>query len=41
MTPEEHGRHLASLEPPITDEMARQAARIFVSAMRLAAQDAA
>lgn len=27
----EYGRHLASLEPPITDEQALETARIFLS----------
>jgi hypothetical protein len=31
MTPAEYGRHLASLEPPITDEQARETARILLS----------
>lgn len=31
MTPAEWGRHLASLEPPITDEQAEAAARILAS----------
>lgn len=31
MSPEEYGRHLASLTPPITDEQADAAARILAS----------
>ena len=31
MTPQEYGRHLASLWPPITDEQAEAAARILAS----------
>lgn len=37
MTPTEHGRHLASLEPPITDEQAEAAARILATVEDVAA----
>jgi hypothetical protein len=38
MTPEEYGRHLASLEPPISDQQAEAAARILFSVDREASQ---
>ena len=31
MTPAEYGRHLASLQPPISDEQAREFARILLA----------
>lgn len=37
MTPAEYGRHLASLEPPITDDQAERAARILASVEDVAA----
>jgi hypothetical protein len=37
MTPAEYGRHLASLEPPITDEQAEAAARILLTVEQVAA----
>ena len=37
MTPAEHGEHLASLEPPITDEQAEAAARILYATEAVAA----
>lgn len=36
-TPAEYGRHLASLEPPISDEQAMEFARIFLSTEERAA----
>lgn len=37
LTPQEYGRHLASLEPPITDEQAERAARILATVEQVAA----
>lgn len=37
MSPQEYGRHLASLEPPITDEQALEFARILLTDSRAAA----
>jgi hypothetical protein len=37
MTPTEYGRHLASLEPPITDDQAEAAARILLTVEQVAA----
>lgn len=37
MTPAEYGEHLASLEPPLTDEQIEAAARIFASIEPVAA----
>lgn len=37
MTPSEYGEHLASLEPPITDEQAEAAARILATVEAVAA----
>ena len=37
MTPAEYGRHLASLEPPISDEQAEAAARILAASSEQAA----
>lgn len=37
MSPAEYGRHLASLEPPITDEQALEFARILLTDGRAAA----
>lgn len=37
LTPAQYGAHLASLEPPITDDQAEAAARIFVTAEAVAA----
>ena len=37
MSPSEYGEHLAALEPPITDEQAEAAARIFYTAEQVAA----
>jgi hypothetical protein len=34
VSPEEYGRHLASLAPPITKDMAYSAARILLDAER-------
>lgn len=31
MSPAEYGRHLASLEPPLTDDQCESAARILAS----------
>lgn len=37
MSPADYGRHLASLEPPITDEQAMEFARVSLSDGQLAA----
>ena len=37
MSPADYGRHLASLEPPITDEQAMEFARVLLSEERAAA----
>lgn len=37
MSPREYGEHLALTAPPITDEQAEQAARIFYTAEQVAA----
>lgn len=37
LSPTEYGRHLASIEPPITDEQAMEFARVSLSDEQVAA----